>query len=264
MADQTPGSPGRRLRLMRRKCLLDQEGLAKILNTDKAAISRMENNAEPLSAAAEAFLADPPTPVPARPARPPRARRSAEKPAEAAPPPDPEAELAGPEAERGEPGPRVQDAPPRAAASPPASTRPRAGEIAELEAALLKMFAGETFLVPKQAPDGSTIQVEAVIPGIAQVVGMADEFDGMVIRTYAPGMARAWAELARENERVRKILIGVTYGGAYRGVMAASLPAILAIAAHHGAFGLGQPREIAVEAAPHPAAGDPLFSGALG
>jgi len=117
------------------------------------------------------------------------------------------------------------------------------------------------------------IQVEAVIPGMAQLVGMVDEFDGMVIRTYAPGMARAWAELARENEQVRRILNGLTYGGAYRGVLAASLPAILAIAAHHGAFGLGQPKappppqpaeEYPAEHWPPPqpepvAEGDPLY-----
>lgn len=260
MADQTPGSPGRRLRLMRRKCLLDQAGLAKLLGTDQAAISKMENNVEPLSAQAEAFLANPPAPVPAGPGRPSRARRTAPAAARAAElPPDPEADLAQPPREPGEAGPRVEDAAPRAAAPAPAPARPRAGEIAELEAALLKMFAGETFLVPKQGPDGTVIQVEAVIPGIAQVIGMADEFDGMVIRTYAPGMARAWAELARENETVRKVLIGVTYGGAYRGVIAATLPAVLAIAAHHGALGLGRPP--VVDVAPHPAEGDPLFTG---
>jgi transcriptional regulator with XRE-family HTH domain len=222
---------GRRLRLDRRKAGLSQVELADQLGHSLEEISAMENDRLELSTAAVAFCAN----VPARvPTGKPKAAPPAAGPETAPEPPEP-----GSEEGKGEPGPRTavaggKDKPPRAEKPKPQVLAPR-GEIAELEDALLKMFAGERLIVPKQTPDG-VVQVEAVIPGIAQVVGMWDEFDGRIIETYGPGMAKAWAELARVNPRVRSVLIGLTYGGAYRGVLAATLPCCVAIAAHHGAF----------------------------
>ena len=238
---QVPGSPGRRLRLQRRKSALDQEGLAKLLGVTKEEVSAMENNKQPLSQHAEAFLANPPQKVPASPSPPPRPKKRAAGEGPAAPSsvePLPDVD----EAQDG-PGPRVErpDAAPRPEPSRDIKPLPREADIEELERALRILFAGESFLVPREQPDGSIQHVEALVPGLAQLVGTVDEFDGMVIRTYAPGMAKAWADLARENATVRKILIGMTYGGAYRGVIAASLPPLMAIAVHHGAFGLGRP-----------------------
>ncbi len=222
---------GRRLRLDRRKAGLSQQELADKLGHSLDEISAMENDRLEISAAAAAFSAN-------LPARQPKPKA---KPKPAAPAPEtagepPEVEVLG---EPGEAGPRVEvpdDKPPRPSgrAKGPQVLAPR-GEIQELEDALLKMFAGERLIIPKQTPDG-VIQTEAVIPGIAQVVGMWDEFDGRIIETYSPGMAKAWAELARVNPRVRSVLVGLTYGGAYRGVLAATLPPIVAIMAHHGAF----------------------------
>jgi transcriptional regulator with XRE-family HTH domain len=219
---------GRRLRLDRRKAGLSQQELADKLGHSLEEISAMENDRLELSTAAQAFCANVPARVPTGKAKP--------APAAAAPETAPEPPEPGSEEGQGEPGPRtaVGDRPPRAEKPRAQVVAPR-GEIAELEDALLKMFAGERLIVPKQTPDG-VVQVEAVIPGIAQVVGMWDEFDGRIIETYGPGMAKAWAELARVNPRVRSVLIGLTYGGAYRGVLAATLPCIVAIAAHHGAF----------------------------
>lgn len=227
---------GRRLRLDRRKAGLSQAELATQLGHTEEEISLMERDKLELSTSAAAFCAN----LPARQPRP--AKAKAPKPAA---PQTPEEPLGGGEDEPG-PGPRVEVEPPPAREDkPPRGGRPPAqqvlarGEIAELEDALLKMFGGERLIVPKQTPDG-VVQVEAVIPGIAQVVGMFDKFDGQIIETYSPGMAKAWAELARVNPRVRSVLIGLTYGGAYRGVLAATLPCVVAIAAHHGAFaGLG-------------------------
>jgi len=100
------------------------------------------------------------------------------------------------------------------------------------------LFAGDTFLVPVpvQLPDGSIVEhaEEAAIPGLAQIVGFADPFDGRVIEMNAPQMARAWAELADESPTVRRWLILLTYGGAWRGVIAATLPVVYSIAVHHG------------------------------
>lgn len=257
-------TPGRRLRLDRRKAGLSQAELAKQLGHSLEEISAMENDRVPLSTSAQAFSAS-------IPARVPKAKP------QAAPMPGPPQtggdEPGGPEEQRDGPGPRVElgeepgerDRAPKPSAVKPRELLPARGEIAELEDALLKLFAGEHFLVPRKTPEG-VVQVEAVIPGIAQVVAMYDEFDGQIIQTYAPGMAKAWAELARVNPTVRKILIGLTYGGAYRGVMAASLPPLIAILAHHGALpNFGGPGRV-VEAAPPPPAedGGPLYHGQVG
>lgn len=260
MADITPG---RRLRLDRRKAGLSQEELAERLGVSKDEVSAMENNRVELSQAAKAFSAS-------IPARVPKGRLQAAP--EPAAPQTGGDEPGGPEEEVQGPGPRTElpgapgskDKAPRADTPKPRELLPSRGEIAELEDALLKMFAGERFLVPRKTPEG-VIQIEAQIPGIAQIVGMYDEFDGHIIETYSPGMAKAWAELARVNPGVRRILMGLTYGGAYRGVMAASLPPIIAILAHHGAIpNFGGPGRV-VEAAPPPPAEDgPLFQGQVG
>jgi len=242
-------SPGRRLRLDRRKAGLSQEALAKRLGVDKEAVSKMERDLRPLTNEAKAFSASPPTPVPPGPAVP---RPPADAEPGAGPEPLPSVDEPG-----DGPGPRVDDAPPRAGAKPVLA--PSRGEIAELESALLKLFAGEEFLVPRSQPDGTVTQVSATIPGIAQMVGMVDEFDGLIIKTYAPGMAKAWAELARVNPTVRKVLVGLTYGGAYRGVMAATAPVILALVAHHGLLpGFGGPPAVVVEHAPAAGGADTL------
>jgi hypothetical protein len=242
-APKPPMPPGRRLRLDRRKALLDQAGLAKLLGTTVEEVSLMEQNKKPLSREAQAFIANVPAPVP-QPKAP-----STPKPPEPSPPagepPVPEVDdgAAPPPPAREEAGeqPAPADRPPKPIGA--ALPKPRGDEIRALEAALLTFFAGETFLVPRELPDGTVMQVEGTIPGVAQFVGMVDPFDGQIIATYAPGMARAWAQLAQENPQVRRMLNALTYGGAYRGVIAASAPAIMAIAMHHGVLGLGQPRQ---------------------
>lgn len=248
-----PMKPGRRLRLDRRKAGLDQEGLARQLGVDVDTVSKMERDLVPLTDKAKEFSANVPARVPTgpRPATP--KPEGPQKPGEepGLPSVEEEAEGLGPRVEHSDAAPKPGRTPkPSMALAPP-------GEIAELERALLKMFAGEAFLIPRTDPEGNVTQVEAIIPGVAQAVGMFDEFDGMIIRTYAPGMAKAWAELARVNPTVRKVLTGLTYGGAYRGVVAATLPAALAIMAHHGMLpqlgGGGPPVVDHPPAAPPPA-----------
>lgn len=238
MASKPAMLPGRRLRLDRRKAGLSQEGLAEVLGCTLEEVSKMERNVLELTQAAQAFIAVPPAGVPAGPK--PRRVLSPAQPLPAedglvdAPAPSEAREGLGPR-----PGVEPGDAPPRPGPARHRDLKPSRNEIDELEAALLTLFAGTSFMVPRTQPDGTVTQHEAVIPGVAQIVGMADHFDGEIIRTYSPGMARAWAELARENPTVRKVLIGLTYGGAYRGVIMATAPALLAIAAHHGLVPLG-------------------------
>jgi hypothetical protein len=150
-------------------------------------------------------------------------------------PPSPPAD-APPEPERE----RVSDrppAPPEAVPQPSASSWDATTK-SQLESDLRDLFAGQSFLVPMRVAleDGSyeIRQQEAFIPGLAQVVGAVDTYDGQVIELHAASMAHAWAELANENPTVRRFLMGMTYGGAWRGVIAATLPVVLAIAGNHG------------------------------
>lgn len=171
--------------------------------------------------------------------------------AEPAPAPAAAAGEDGPQQPPAEPAPPAGDAPPVQPAPPPAGDAPPAAiaprprvtfdEAArsQLESDLRDFFAGQHFIMPVrvQVADGSyEIQhQDGFIPGLAQVVGAVDSYDGRVIELHAASMARAWADLAAENPRVRAFLMGVTYGGAWRGVIAATLPVVLAIAANHGA-----------------------------
>lgn len=108
----------------------------------------------------------------------------------------------------------------------------------QLEKDLRVLFAGQDFLVPVpvQMPDGSIVehQETASMPGLAQLVGFVDEFDGRVIAMNADNMAHAWAELANESPQVRRLLMLLTYGGAWRGVAMATLPVVYSIGVHHG------------------------------
>lgn len=160
-------------------------------------------------------------------------------------PPAPEPEAA-PQPPRPEPEPQ-RDRPPVPPVGGGTIVPPSSWDVAaktQLESDLRAMFAGQTFLVPVRVgtgvvgEDGTEVHEirhhEGFIPGIAQLVGAANTYDGEVIAAHAASMAHAWAELADENPTVRRFLMGMTYGGAWRGVVAATLPVVLAIAANHG------------------------------
>lgn len=112
------------------------------------------------------------------------------------------------------------------------------GVRSQLEKDLRVLFAGDVFLVPVpvQQADGSVeyAHEEGFQPGIAQLVGYMDPYDGAVIQMNAAAMAHAWASLADESPQVRRLLLMLTYGGAWRGVIAATLPVLYAIGVHHG------------------------------
>lgn len=236
---------------------------------DQPAISQMERGRLPIPAEVAAALAtsvqkgnDSPPPVgghgrssageqqPRKPRS--RVRKREQQPAAAAAPP--------PAAEGGDPQPAGGVTPPSPPADAPPEPEPErqkdrppappeslpqpgpsswdATTKSQLESDLRDLFAGQSFLVPMRVAldDGSyeIRQQEAFIPGLAQVVGAVDTYDGQVIELHAASMAHAWAELANENPTVRRFLMGMTYGGAWRGVIAATLPVVLAIAGNHG------------------------------
>jgi hypothetical protein len=130
------------------------------------------------------------------------------------------------------------DVPPR----PP--RRPRAREVVvvpteerlnELEVRLLKLIQGEDVAIPVADPGETEIRhYSQHIPGLADIVGAVNQFDGDVIRANAVAMSKAWVKLAREKPRVRAFLETLTAGGAWRDVFAATAPVILAILLNHG------------------------------
>lgn len=219
-------------------------------NVDQPTISEWERGIEPIPEGLGDVLEQAPdvppptqaptTPAPARKPRSGRGRR---------PDPEPEPELERDDEQAGDagdeqPAPGERDRapkpvrPPTGAAGLPAVPAWSSEVRNQLERDLRALFAGDTFLVPVPVAqdDGQVVyrHEQAFMPGIAQLVGHADAFDGEVIRMNAPQMARAWAQLADESPRVRGILLALTYGGAWRGVVAATLPVLYSIGVHHG------------------------------
>ena len=98
--------------------------------------------------------------------------------------------------------------------------------------------------------------------GIAGLASMLDPFDAALIAGHAPTMAKAWSDLADESERVRRFLEMLLTGGAWGGVIVATMPVAIGILANHnmlpGNF-LGQqeqPQEEHGDAVPSAAAGE--------
>lgn len=223
--------------------LLTDAGLEGI---DQPTISEWERGILEVSAEADAVLVAAGTgipvvaePTPAPAARKPKRERKREPEPAAEPDADDEQDEPAPAAELDE-----EERAPRPV-QPAGQVRQNVQAItwdtgvrSQLEKDLRTLFAGDTFLVPVpvQRDDGSVeyAHEEAFQPGIAQLVAYMDEFDGYVIQANAAQMAHAWANLADESPKVRRILLMLTYGGAWRGVFAASLPVLYAIGVHHG------------------------------
>lgn len=103
--------------------------------------------------------------------------------------------------------------PPSASEDPPKRTsRPR-GRPPELETKLLELFNQ-----------------------VSGAVTLVNAKDGQVIANGAEDLARAWANLARENKNVKAFLDKLTTGGAIGGVVMATGAIVLGILANHGAL----------------------------
>jgi transcriptional regulator with XRE-family HTH domain len=212
---------------------------------DQPTVSEWERGVEPIPDEVPALLESSNAPPPTQePTPPPRPRRGAGSRREPAPEPQPAPVGAPPPADEQPADEPRKDRAPRAVPPPGPVTRGvdsapwDAAVRSQLEKDLRTLFAGEAFLVPVPVADANGDVAyrheEAFAPGIAQLVGYADAYDGQVIAMNAPAMARAWAALADESPQVRRFLMFLTYGGAWRGVIAASLPVVYAIGVHHG------------------------------
>lgn len=70
--------------------------------------------------------------------------------------------------------------------------------------------------------------------GIAGLVSLVHQGDGMLIAAHGPNMAKAWADLADESPKVRQVLEMLMTGGAWGGVLMAMTPVVMGIMANHG------------------------------
>jgi DNA-binding XRE family transcriptional regulator len=129
------------------------------------------------------------------------------------------------------------DVPPRPTRPPRATPRvvPSDTELRALEVRVLKLIQGDDVAIMVADPGETEIRsVTQHIPGLADVVGMANEYDGQIIAANAVALSKAWVKVARENRRVRMILETLTAGGAWRDAFAATMPVVLAILLNHG------------------------------
>lgn len=61
-----------------------------------------------------------------------------------------------------------------------------------------------------------------------------DPICGRVVTQQAGDLAEAFERLARENSRIKRWIESMLVGGAWTGVLQASFPIVLTVAAHHG------------------------------
>jgi transcriptional regulator with XRE-family HTH domain len=205
---------GDELRAFRRDRRWRQTELAEFLGVDQPAVSEMERGRREVPDELAALL---------------QAAGAAESPApDAAGDGPPEAAAANLEGD-------VPPRPVRSRAKPRPVERQVEVNLAELEARLLRLIQGEDVAIAIADPGETEIHhVSQHVPGLADLVGAMNEFDGNIIRANAVAMSKAWVKLAREKPRVLMFLETLTAGGAWRDVFAATGPVVLAILLNHG------------------------------
>jgi len=106
-----------------------------------------------------------------------------------------------------------------------ASRRTPAVRVKPLEARLTEFFGEIKVHEASQMP---------YYTGISGAVAIFNPADGQVIAMKSANMAKAWANLADNNERVKRYLEYMLSGGAWGEVFVATTPVIFAIAMNHG------------------------------
>lgn len=74
---------------------------------------------------------------------------------------------------------------------------------------------------------------------MCQLVYFLNPMDAMIISMNSRQVAEAWAKVAEQDERVRRILETMISGGTWGGVVIAMLPMLLGILANHGLMPIG-------------------------
>ena len=78
------------------------------------------------------------------------------------------------------------------------------------------------------------VALGAELAAVAKVVGVVSPVDGVTILSHAPDVAEAFARLAEQNPRVKKLLTAGTTGSAWLGVVVAVGAMGLELAGNHG------------------------------
>jgi hypothetical protein len=81
-----------------------------------------------------------------------------------------------------------------------------------------------------------------------------DDYCAWVVASRSPQLASAWADLAKQNPAVKRVLEGLVEGSAWGGVIISSLAIALPIAKHHGLWRGPDPFSMLMPAPPEVAA----------
>lgn len=99
--------------------------------------------------------------------------------------------------------------------------------------------------------------LEDFFGGIAvAVMFTGDDHCANIIATQAEPLAEAWAELAKKNERVRRVIEMMLQGSAWGQVITVTAATVIPIAAHHGIYPKGFPMPFSFGIGPAPPASD--------
>lgn len=79
-----------------------------------------------------------------------------------------------------------------------------------------------------------TFQGQLQLTGVAGFVGLFDEYDGQIIALNSAKVAHAYAQLAEDNERFRRLIEYAMTGGTVGAAIIATLGMALPILIHHG------------------------------
>lgn len=89
---------------------------------------------------------------------------------------------------------------------------------------------------PAGRPPALEKQLGEFFNTIAMVVSAFNVEDGMIIASNSDSLAKAWADLAREDKRVKEAIEKMMKGSAWSGVIFATGSVAVAIAGNHGVF----------------------------
>lgn len=88
------------------------------------------------------------------------------------------------------------------------------------------------------------------------VMFTGDEYCASIIATQAEPLAEAWAELAKKNVRVRRMIEMLLQGSAWGQVITVTAATVIPIAAHHGLYPKGAPMPFTFGLGPPPPPSD--------
>jgi hypothetical protein len=115
--------------------------------------------------------------------------------------------------------------------SPEDVLREMTGTSKPVQEGIRRVHPSATPIAGKMAPFQRELgQFFGMVGGAVMLVNLND---GRVIAEHADRMAAAWADLAKENPKVKSALTKLMAPGPWAGVVTATMPVVIAIAANH-------------------------------